>query len=113
MVMIIPETGENTAGHVRSAARKQLDRATGALDKLVDQLDDGEIGKIGEAGKLLRELKNALQSAIAERERLEKEQREQAGIVHDYALDFDAARLEIGRRLACLGAAGGAGGVSE
>jgi hypothetical protein len=113
MVMICPQLGDDTADQMRSAARKQLDRATSALDKLVDQLDDGDLGDVAEAGKLLKDLKGALSSAIAERERLEKEQRQNAGIVHDYALDFDAAKLEIGRRLACLGATGSEGGVSE
>ncbi|NOX40691.1 MAG: hypothetical protein GXP05_09300 [Alphaproteobacteria bacterium] len=33
---------------------------------------------------------------------LEKRDREHAGIVHGYAIDLDAARVEVGRRLACL-----------
>lgn len=113
MVMIYPELREGSSEGVLSEAQKQFHRATRALDKLVDQLDDGELGNVTETQRLVRDLKGALSSAIAERERLEKQQRESAGIVNDYAIDFDAARHEIGRRLACLRAAGGSGGVSE
>ncbi len=42
-----------------------------------------------------------------ERTRVEKLRKQVAGVVHDYALDFDAARDEIGRRLARLREAGG------
>ena len=78
----------------------------------VGELDDGELVHVGEAGRILKELKQALQTANQERERLESERKKQAGIVGEYAIDFDAARLEIGRRLACLRTAGGQGSVS-
>jgi hypothetical protein len=44
-----------------------------------------------------------------ERARVEKLRKQIAGVVGDHALDFDAARTEIGRRLACLRDAGGGG----
>lgn len=113
MVMIYTEQGEGSSDQVLSEAQKQFHRATRALDKLVDQLDDGELGNASEAQKLVRDLKNALAAAISERERLEKQQRDAAGIVHDYAIDFDAARHEVGRRLACLRAARGSGSLPE
>ncbi|MCA8884728.1 MAG: hypothetical protein KDA50_13425 [Rhodobacteraceae bacterium] len=113
MVMIYTETGAGSSEQVLSEAQKQFHRATRALDQLVDQLDDGELGNASEAQRLLRDLKGALSLAISERERLEKQQRENAGIVNGYAIDFDAARHEIGRRLACLRAAGSSGRVSE
>lgn len=53
------------------------------------------------------DIRKALQSVINERATVEKLRKQDAGIVHDYALDFAAARDEIGRRLACLRDAGG------
>jgi hypothetical protein len=49
----------------------------------------------------------ALQMVMDERTRVEKLRKNVAGVVRDYAIDFDAARDEIGRRLACLREAGG------
>jgi len=113
MALIYPESGDGSSDQQLTEAQRRFRRATRALDKLVDELDDGELGHAGEAGAILKELKNSLQLAMAERERLESARRKDAGIVHDYAIDFDAARSEIGRRLACLRAAAGAGGVPE
>lgn len=113
MTLIYPKPGEASAEEVFSEAQQTFHRATRALNRLVDQLDVDELSNGGEANKLLGQLKQALQTALAERERLEQKARSDAGIVNDYAVDFDAARLEIGRRLACLRAAGGAGRVSE
>jgi ABC-type phosphate transport system auxiliary subunit len=57
----------------------------------------------------MRDLKSALQMSMDERTRIEKLRKQVAGIVHDHALDFDAARDEIGRRLARLRDAGAGG----
>jgi hypothetical protein len=106
--MIYPEKGTGGSDEVFSEAQQTFQRATSALNKLVGQLDVGELSNGGEANRLLKELKSALQTALQERERLEQKARSDAGIVNDYAVDFDAARSEIGRRLACLRGAGGA-----
>ncbi|WP_165971726.1 hypothetical protein [Meridianimarinicoccus aquatilis] len=113
MTMIYPKLGDGSSEEVFSEAQQTFHRATRALNKLVDQLDVDELSNGGEANRLLKELKQALQTALAERERLEQKAKTDAGIVGDYAVDFDAARLEIGRRLACLRADGGSGSVSE
>ena len=55
----------------------------------------------------IRDLRAFLQFALEERTKVAKLSKQEAGVVHDYALDFDAARIEIGRRLACLRDAGG------
>ena len=52
-------------------------------------------------GKLLGELNTALSNAMKVKERLDHEQRKQAGIAHgDYALDLDRSRAHVTR---CLG----------
>ncbi|MCA8881872.1 MAG: hypothetical protein KDA73_18400 [Rhodobacteraceae bacterium] len=112
MTIIYPDGEEGASAGIMSEAQQTYQRAQAALNKLVSELDDGELVHVGEAGRILKELKDALRTANQERERVESERRKQAGIAGEYAIDFDAARLEIGRRLACLRAAGGAGSVS-
>ena len=55
----------------------------------------------------VRDLKTAFQLVMDERTRVEKLRKQVAGVVGDLRLDFDAARDEIGRRLARLRDAGG------
>lgn len=67
----------------------------------------GETGEVRAATQAVKDLRAAFQLVMDERTRVEKLRKQVAGVVHDYALDFDAARDEIGRRLACLRDAGG------
>jgi hypothetical protein len=57
----------------------------------------------------VKDLKQAFEWVMDERTRIEKLRKQVAGVVGTNALDFDAARAEIGRRLACLRDAGGGG----
>lgn len=54
------------------------------------------------AAQAVKDLRTAFQMVMDERSRVEKLRRQVAGVVRDNALDFDAARAEIGRRLARL-----------
>jgi len=54
----------------------------------------------------VRDLKLAFQTLMEERTRVEKLRKQVAGTVGTGGLDLDAARDEIGRRLACLRNAG-------
>ena len=67
---------------------------------------DGEFGEVKAAMQAARDLRAAFQLVMDERTRVDKLRKQVAGVVHDYALDFDAARTEIGRRLARLRDAG-------
>ncbi len=55
----------------------------------------------------VRDMRAFLQLVLEERVKVAKLAKQDAGIAYDYALDFEAARSEIGRRLACLRDAGG------
>lgn len=55
----------------------------------------------------IRDMRAFLALVLEERTKVAKLGKQEAGVVHDYALDFNAARFEIGRRLACLRDAGG------
>ncbi|SIS49854.1 hypothetical protein [Phaeovulum vinaykumarii] len=59
------------------------------------------------AVQAVRDLRAALQMVMDERNRVEKLRKNIAGDAGSGALDLDAARDEIGRRLACLRRAGG------
>ena len=67
-------------------------------------VDPAKLKKAMETAKTARE---AVQLLMAERNKVEKLRREIAGGVAEGCLDLDAARDEIGRRLACLRRAGG------
>lgn len=67
----------------------------------------GEFGEVRAATQAVKDLRVAFQLVMDERTRVEKLRKQVAGVVRDYALDFDAARDEIGRRLARLREAGG------
>ncbi len=51
---------------------------------------------------IVKDMRAFLQLVLEERMKVAKLSKQEAGVVYDYALDFDAARTEIGRRLACL-----------
>ncbi len=71
-----------------------------------DRLRAGSNEEAQAAMQAVRDLKAAFQLVMDERTRIDKLRKQVAGVVHDYALDFDAARTEIGRRLARLRDAG-------
>ena len=77
------------------------------LTRLQQKLRAGEVGELKDAMKVARELRAATQMMLEERNKVEKLRKEIAGSVGDGCFDLDAARDEIGRRLACLRRAGG------
>ncbi len=91
-------------------ATEQLYRETAEeLIAAVRKLREGEFSEVKAAAQAVKELKAAFQMVMDERTRVDKLRKQVAGVVHDHALDFDAARDEIGRRLALLRDAGGGG----
>lgn len=92
------------------AATEELYReAAEDLVRARRKLTEGRAEEVKAAVQAVKDLKAALQLVMDERARIEKLRRTAGGIVHDYALDFDAARAEIGRRLARLRSAGRGG----
>lgn len=66
----------------------------------------GELKEAKVAAQAVKDLRTAFQMVMEERVRVEKLRKQVAGVAGDNALDFDAARAEIGRRLARLRDAG-------
>ena len=87
-------------------AEAQFQRLAEDLSALIEKIRAGDATRAKEAAQALKDLEKALQTVFEERTKVEKLRRQDAGVVHDYALDFGTARDEIGRRLALLRAAG-------
>ena len=77
------------------------------LHKLRIGVRHGNVEDGVNAGKAVRDLRVATSLVMEERTRLDKLRKETSGDVGTGKLDLDAARDEIGRRLACLRRAGG------
>jgi hypothetical protein len=81
-----------------------LAKATLATIKKIQAENTGDPGRV--AG-VLTGLAETCKIALKKRDEFEKLRQQQAGVVHDYALDFERARIEILGRLGRIRAAGG------
>ncbi|TKD22335.1 hypothetical protein FBT96_07070 [Rhodobacter capsulatus] len=80
----------------------------GELALAMKGVRQGEVKDAKAAAQAVKDLRAAFQMVMEERVRVEKLRRQVAGVGPGSELDLDAARAEIGRRLACLrDAAGG------
>ncbi len=113
MTVTRPEGDDGTAGRILTVAREHFYETAREIDVYRKRLAAGDTVPARDLRKLKSDLKSVAHLYYAEASRLEAESRNKAGIVHQYAIDFDAARQEIGRRMACLRAARRSGGISE
>ncbi|MEO0830516.1 MAG: hypothetical protein AAFY03_08650 [Pseudomonadota bacterium] len=105
-----------TEAETSASALKHAERVYDGIRKdimaIVEDLDGDPSQTPKELRSLLAELRKATLVILHEKQSLEKQRRATAGAVHDYALDLDAARVEVARRLARLSSVYGAEGVS-
>ncbi|MBE0555006.1 MAG: hypothetical protein IH625_15070 [Rhodobacteraceae bacterium] len=101
--------GENTPDAVLAVTADWLSEAAEVIALTVQAVKRGEFDHVKEARAQVANLRTALQLYIEERNKVEKLRKQAAGAVGAAGLDFDAARDEIGRRLARLRDAGGGG----
>ncbi|MCR9086474.1 MAG: hypothetical protein NXH97_07020 [Rhodobacteraceae bacterium] len=114
MTLNYPETGDTSADRTFDEANALFHRAVGALGDLVKRLEAGEFDASAEAETTVKKIDKQLELVMRERQRVEERKRKEIGAAAGgVAINFDAARDEIGRRLARLRAANGAGVVSE
>ncbi len=73
-----------------------------AVRGLMQQVRDGDFGRLDELVKEQAALRRALGAAIHERQAAERMRREEGGVHADGVIDLEQARAEIGRRLARL-----------
>lgn len=105
MITLISEDDISSSPEVMDV-KELFDDATETLAVSLRRLKAGEFGDAKEVARQIGDVKAAYKLALEERIRVAKLRKEEAGVVYDYALDLDAARDEICRRLACLGGAG-------
>jgi hypothetical protein len=92
------------------AATEGLYRETAEeLVRAVRVIRAGRADDVKAATQAVKDLRSALQMVMEERTRVEKLRRQVAGTVGAGTLDLDAARDEVGRRLARLRDAGPGG----
>jgi hypothetical protein len=76
------------------------------LGRCLQKIRSGKLEEVKATPALTRNVKDAFELVQEERGRFDKLRKQVAGTVGTRALDFHAARDEIGRRLACLRDAG-------
>ncbi|MBD3764738.1 MAG: hypothetical protein IE927_08390 [Rhodobacterales bacterium] len=101
--------GEGTPAALLEATEDLYRTIAEELAEAMRDIRAGRGGDIAAAKKAVRDLRDAFQIVMDERARVEKLRRQVAGVVAGGELDLDAARDEIGRRLARL-RDGGSGG---
>ncbi|MEM8849849.1 MAG: hypothetical protein AAGE03_07415 [Pseudomonadota bacterium] len=107
VVMAAPGLAGDAATQIEAVLRS-MELARTALDEAVQKLNAG--GKAEDVGSTALAVSRAQTVVANELRRIEDAQRIERG---GDGLDLDAARLEIGRRLDCILAAGDAGAVPE
>ena len=83
--------------------------AADELARTLEAVQAGELVNLKPATLMVKDLKEAFKHVMDERKRIDSVRQQTAGVSATGSLDFDAARDEIGRRLACLRDAGNGG----
>jgi hypothetical protein len=95
---------------VLAVAEAMYREAAVELHRTIDAIRGGAFGEVRSAQMAIRDLRATASQVLEERGRIDKLRKTLAGrVVPGGAIDFDAARAEIGRRLACLRDAGRGG----
>ena len=109
MNISIPDGGA-TQEDVLAVAEGLYREAAVELYRTITALRAGEFSEVKAAHTVIRDLRATAMQVLEERGKVDKLRKQIAGQVGaGGALDFEGARIEIGRRLACLRDAGGSG----
>ncbi|WP_309664220.1 hypothetical protein [Tabrizicola sp.] len=93
---------------ILAVAEELYRMAAEELHRTIHAIRAGQMSEVKAAQSAIRDLRATAQHVLDERAKVDKLRKQIAGQVGaGGALDFDAARVEIGRRLACLRSAGG------
>lgn len=102
--------GDAVPGDVLAVAEELYRMAAEELYRTIQAIRTGQMGEVKAAQGAIRDLRETAQHVLDERAKVDRLRKQIAGQVGARgALDFDGARAEIGRRLACLRDAGGGG----
>jgi len=102
---------QDQAAGCLSAARDQLEDAIEVFRRVKNEVKAGADKPPPESEKIIREFGSAVRTLFREKQNIEAEVRKYGGVAGSGALDLEAARDEIRRRMACLRRAGGDGSV--
>ena len=104
------EGASPTDEDVLAVAEAMYREAAVELHRTIRAIRSGEFGEVKAAHTAISALRATASAVLEERGKIDKLRKHAAGQVGPGgAIDFDAARAEIGRRLACLRDAGGRG----
>ncbi|MFC7705007.1 hypothetical protein ACFQXB_12445 [Plastorhodobacter daqingensis] len=109
MTVLVPVNEAGSSEAMLSEALLLYRTAAEVFALVIEEARDGDARTARDAQLYAKEFQKALQTAMQERQKVEQLRRQDAGIAYDYALDFQSARDEIGRRMARLRSAGGGG----
>lgn len=113
MELTKPENQTGNPDNELSRVLEHLGRAIGVFQNMTRQVEQGNFGPESENCKTIRGLTSATQTLYNEKQKIETCLRKQAGIAGGYGIDLDAARREVGRRMALLRTAQSDREVSE
>lgn len=99
MVLITPDEGPTGLTTSINALERQLADMKEDLEAIYVRIRAGELDELQNANRATAEIRQWLKIAIEAEVQLEKRRKQDKGIVHDYAFDFDDARTRIGCRL--------------
>ena len=106
MTIELPETGTPAEDMLRKA-QADFAKISANLELGIAKLNEATDPEVRAFSNSLALYWKSLLSVRAQEKQLETQRRECAGISDGHALDLAEARREVGRRLACLAAAGG------
>lgn len=104
---LIKATDTGATDECVELAERHLMEALRAVAEITDKIRRQELGELPDLAKAAANASAATRQLLTEKNRVYEQQKRTVGIARDYAIDFDAARAEIGRRMARLRAAGG------
>jgi len=88
-------------------AEQIFEKAIRAVAQTTQKIESEELEALAEYKAVAQNATQATKLLLQEVGRVHELRKRKSGVVYDYAIDLDAARVEIGRRLACLRAARG------
>jgi hypothetical protein len=113
MSLITPDDDSGGVSKILQTAKKQFEEVGLEIERFRQEFGNGETVDPAELKKRGLEYRNVASHYLQEASRFEDAINKRDGIVNGYALDFDEARREIGRRLGCLRRARDSDEISE
>ena len=109
---ITPETSGETVGQYFDQAAEIYRSSSKELTDIVREIGDGKTDRAKKLAPVLTEIRKASMAMMEEARNVADLRRQLVGDVHEQSFDLAGARDEIGRRMASIRAAAGAGAVS-